>query len=144
MLRYAAIWTRFAAFRIDSVPFCCVMQRFGAFLLPSAMIWTHFAALCNDLVSSCYCSDLVPFCCVVHRYDLVPFCYVLRRVGAFLLPPAVIWRRFAASCTDLRSFCYIPHQFGAQALENEFILLGTNSFFPGELIHSLENSFSRE
>ena len=53
LLRPATIWCRFAAVCIhltrfawfcnDSVPFCSVLQRFGAVLLRSAAIWCSFS-----------------------------------------------------------------------------------------------------
>ena len=88
-----------------------------------AVIWGHFAAVCNALGS--FCGVLLRFGVVLRRpaplwgrsaafcAALGSFCGVLRRFGVVLRRSAAIWGRSAAFCCDLGSFCGLPQRCGA-------------------------------
>ena len=99
--------------------------------LACVLIWCCFVA---------FCFDLVPFCCVLHRFgpvllrsasiwcrfaafclDLMLFCCVLHRFGAVLLRSASIWRCFAPFCIDLVPFCCVLHRFRTVLLRSAWI-----------------------
>ena len=49
MLCHASIGGHFASLYIACVAFCCGLHRFGAILLPPALIWCNFVAFCIEL-----------------------------------------------------------------------------------------------
>ena len=52
MALLASLPSFIAAFCINLGAFCCVLHQLGGVLLRPALIWCHFAALCNDSVLS--------------------------------------------------------------------------------------------
>ena len=118
--RFAIVLQRFGVL-------CFVLRRLGSHPLGnerSALIWCHFAALCNDLVS--FCSGLQRFggyslknersALIWNRFaafcnTLMQFCCFMLWFGTVLLRSALIGGRFTAFCISLVPFCFFPHWF---------------------------------